>query len=93
VGIFTYLIIGIKKDFLGMASNTILSGHRRAAYILLRLFPAHPVLNTGHSQINTASTPFVFNCTNLMMLFTINIFFFLIAVVTKEHAIATSLCQ
>lgn len=60
---FMYLIIGIKKDFLGMASTGILSWPRSGGYIFLILFPAQLILNTGCSEAITANIVDVFNCT------------------------------
>lgn len=61
---FMYLIIGIKKDFLGMAGTGILSCPRSGGYIFLILFPAQLILNTGCSETITANTADAFNCTN-----------------------------
>lgn len=60
---FLYVIIGIKKDFLGMAGTGILSWPRSGGYIFLILFPAQ-LLNTGCSETITANPADVFNCTN-----------------------------
>lgn len=61
---FLYVIIGIKKDFLGMAGTAILSWPRSGGYIFLILFPAQLILNTGCSETITADPADVFNCTN-----------------------------
>lgn len=66
---FMYLIIGIKKDILGMASTGILSWPRSGGYIFLMLFPVQLILNAGCSETITANSDDVFNCEHLMMPF------------------------
>lgn len=63
---FMYLIIGIKKDILGMASTGILSSPRSGGYIFFMLSLVQLVLNAGRPETITANADDVFNCKHLM---------------------------